>query len=143
MAQAAAALKSIMSSAAETFAGIFGFLSPIMGPAAAGPAAGGEAAVLSVQGMVASAQGGMLQVPGNMLVNVHENESIIPADIAGPMRSYFGGGAEGGGSSRGDTHVHISSHDAEGFDRKLSRSNNTIVRSIQKAIRDGNMKLRR
>jgi hypothetical protein len=35
-------LHSIMASAGETFAGIFGFLSPVMGPAAAGPAAAGE-----------------------------------------------------------------------------------------------------
>src|SRR5271166_1476362 len=38
-AQGAAMIRSILSSAAETFAGVFGFLSPLMGPFAAGPAA--------------------------------------------------------------------------------------------------------
>ena len=39
-AQGAAMVRSILSSAAETFAGVFGFLSPLMGPFAAGPGRG-------------------------------------------------------------------------------------------------------
>ena len=37
-AQGAAMVRSILSSAAETFAGVFGFLAPLMGPFAIGPA---------------------------------------------------------------------------------------------------------
>jgi len=36
--QGATLIRSILSSAAEAFAGVFGFLAPLMGPAAAGPA---------------------------------------------------------------------------------------------------------
>ncbi len=51
-------VKSIMNSASETFAGIFGFLAPTMGPYAAAPAAVGMGAVAAVAGSVASSAGG-------------------------------------------------------------------------------------
>lgn len=44
----ASVLKSIYASAGETFAGIFGFLSPVLGPGAAVPAALGQATVMAV-----------------------------------------------------------------------------------------------
>ena len=49
-AQGAAMVRSILSSAAETFAGVFGFLSPLMGPFAAGPAAAAQATVAGMAG---------------------------------------------------------------------------------------------
>ena len=45
--QAANATASIGIDAAKTFGGVFGFLAPLLGPFAAGPAAGAEATVLS------------------------------------------------------------------------------------------------
>ena len=39
------AIKAIMTDAAQTFAGVFAFLSPVMGPAAAGPAEAAQASV--------------------------------------------------------------------------------------------------
>ena len=62
-AQGAAIIRSILSSAAETFAGVFGFLAPLMGPLAAGPAAAAQATVAGMAGSVASADIGMWQVP--------------------------------------------------------------------------------
>ena len=73
-AQGAAMIRSILSSAAETFAGVFGFLSPLMGPFAAGPAAAAQATVAGMAGSVASADIGMWQVPADMLTLVHHNE---------------------------------------------------------------------
>ena len=78
-AQGAAMIRSIMSSAAETFAGVFGFLAPLLGPLAAGPAAGAQATVAGIAGSVASADIGMWQVPQDMLSLVHHNELIMPA----------------------------------------------------------------
>ena len=64
-------VRSILSSAAEAFAGVFGFLSPLMGPFAAGPAAAAQATVASMASSVASADIGMWQVPQDMLTLVH------------------------------------------------------------------------
>ncbi|MDP8996529.1 MAG: hypothetical protein M3O03_05940, partial [Pseudomonadota bacterium] len=91
--QATSVIKSILSSAAETFAGIFGFLSPVMGPAAAGPATAGQAAVAGVIGSVASADIGMYNVPQDQLSLIHKNELIMPAAQAGAFRNMLSGGA--------------------------------------------------
>jgi hypothetical protein len=139
LAQAAAALKSIMSSAATTFAGIFGFLSPLMGPAAAGPAAGGEALVLSVQGMVASAAEGF-DVPSNAFTMLHAREMVLPAPLAEGVRSMVGQGGAGRG---GNMNVHIHTNDASSFEQSLARSNSMTNRLLKKAIRDFNLPLRR
>ena len=72
-------IKSIMGSAAETFAGIFGFLSPVMGPAAVAPATAGEAAVAAVASAVPAADIGMWNVPQDQLALIHQNELIMPA----------------------------------------------------------------
>ncbi len=93
-AQGAAMIRSILSSAAETFAGVFGFLSPIMGPLAAGPAAAAQATVAGMAGAVASADIGMWQVPKDMLTLVHHNELIMPAAEAGAFRSLLGDGGQ-------------------------------------------------
>ena len=93
-AQGAAMVRSILSSAAEAFAGVFGFLAPMMGPFAAGPAAAAQATVAGVAGSVASADIGMWQVPADMLTLVHHNELIMPAAEAGAFRSMLGGAAE-------------------------------------------------
>ena len=77
--QGAAMIRSILGSAAEAFAGVFGFLAPIMGPFAAGPAAAAQATVASAAGAVASADIGMWSVPADMLTLVHHNELIMPA----------------------------------------------------------------
>ena len=98
-AQGAAMVRSILSSAAETFAGVFGFLSPVMGPLAAGPAAAAQASVASMAGTVASADIGMWQVPKDMLTLVHHNELIMPAAEAGAFRSLLG---DGGPASRAE-----------------------------------------
>jgi len=144
IAQAAAALKSIVTSAAQTFAGIFAFLSPVMGPAAAGPAAGGEAAVLAVEGMVASAEGGW-DVPANSFAMLHPREMVLPANLAEGVRNMTGQGGMGGGASGrgGNMNVHIHANDADSFEKALGRSNSMTNRLLKKAIRDYNFPLRR
>ena len=72
---AASMLKSIFGSAGQAFAGVFGFMAPIMGPAAAGPAAAAESTVISVgTGLVAAADIGMWKVPTDRLAMIHQNE---------------------------------------------------------------------
>ena len=99
-AQGAAMVRSILSSAAETFAGVFGFLSPLMGPFAAGPAAAAQATVAGMAGAVASADIGMWQVPQDMLTLVHHNELVMPAGEAGAFRSLLSEGDAASGARR-------------------------------------------
>ena len=89
LAKAAAMIKSIISSAAETFAGVFGFLSPVMGPAAAGPAAASQATVAAVAGSVPSFAIGAWELPSDTMAMVHRKEMIIPATPAEQIRDFF------------------------------------------------------
>ena len=86
-------VRSILSSAAEAFAGVFGFLAPIMGPFAAGPATAAQATVAGMAGAVASADIGMWRVPQDMLTLVHHNELVMPAAQAGAFRGMLSGEA--------------------------------------------------
>jgi hypothetical protein len=100
----------IQASASEAFAGVTGFLAPIMGPAAVGPAAAVEGTVL---GMASFAQGSWA-LPSDMVAQVHAGEMIVPASHTPWMQSLAanaaGGGGNGGGSSGGGGDVHNHFH---------------------------------
>jgi hypothetical protein len=122
-------MKSIMASAGETFAGIFGFLSPVMGPAAAGPAAAGQAAVMAVAGSFAV---GSWQLPNDMIAQVHKGEMIVPAAQTPWAQSLMANAAGGGG--QGDVHVHHSTHfNVSAMDAQSVR----IMRTISEGVRAG------
>jgi hypothetical protein len=92
----ASIVKSIMASASETFAGIFGFLSPVMGPAAAGPAVAGEASVAAVAAAIPSFAVGTPWVQNDGLAMLHRGERVVTAadNAAGVGRG-------------GDAHFHL------------------------------------
>lgn len=92
------ALKSIVTGAAETFAGVFGFMAPLMGPAAAGPAAAASGAVLATAATLPAFDVGSFRVPNDMIARIHKDEMIIPAGPADQIRS--GGKAASGGGSQ-------------------------------------------
>ena len=79
------AIRSIMNSAAETFAGVFANLSLIMGPAAAGPAAASSASVASMAGLVAAADVGTNYVARTGLAVIHTGEAVVPAKFNTPF----------------------------------------------------------
>lgn len=81
---------SILASAQETFAGVFAFLSPVMGPAAAGPAAASEA-VVAAQAALPSFAVGAWNLPSDMIAKVHKGEMIVPAGPADALRNGGGG----------------------------------------------------
>ena len=146
LAWAGAALKSIAASAAEAFAGVFGFFAPILGPAAAGPAAGAEATVLAAGSAVASADIGMWQVPNDMLTLVHHNELIMPAAQSEAFRNLLSGGATQGAAaagaaaaSGGDTHLHVnvSAVDAAGVRGFFAQHADHIASALHSAARGG------
>jgi hypothetical protein len=94
----AAAFKQIMADAGKTFAGVFAFLSPLMGPFAAGPAAAAGAVVAGVATGLPSFDTGAWSLPSDMVARVHKGEMIVPAQQAEQMRQ--GGGMSGGDIDR-------------------------------------------
>jgi hypothetical protein len=132
-------LHSIMASAGETFAGIFGFLSPVMGPAAAGPAAAGEATVLSVATGMASFAGGSWSLPSDMIAQVHQGEIIVPAGLAATFRSMM----DSNSGVAGTLHVHhatnfnVSAMDSQSVRQFLKGNAKQIMRTINESVRTG------
>ena len=132
--------KSIIASAAETFAGIFGFLSPLLGPAAAGPAVAGQASVLAAGAALPSFATGAWSLPADMVAQVHRGEMIVPAGPAARLRdAASGGGAPGGG----DVHVHhatnfaITAMDGRDVKRFLDGHGKAILGAINTSVRNG------
>ena len=141
-AQGSTIIRSILGSAAEAFAGVFGFLAPIMGPLAAGPAAAAQATVAGVAGSVASADIGMWSVPGDMLTLVHHNELIMPAAEAGAFRTMLGDHSGGGSSSNNvsiapTTHFHVNALDGASVSQWMRSNSSEMLRAVDQAVRHG------
>ncbi len=141
--QGASIIRSILGSAAEAFAGVFGFLAPIMGPFAAGPAAAAQATVASAAGAVASADIGMWSVPADMLTLVHHNELIMPAAEAGAFRDLLSTsssrsvGAGPNVSITPTTHLHVNAIDSGSVSQWVRSNSSEMLRSINEAVRHG------
>ena len=141
--QGATIIRSILGSAAEAFAGVFGFLAPVMGPFAAGPAAAAQATVASAAGAVASADIGMWSVPADMLTLVHHNELIMPASEAGAFRGLLSASSSGTDRDRGNvsitptTHFHVSAIDGGSVSQWMRSNSTEMLRTIDEAVRHG------
>ena len=140
--QGATIIQSILGSAAEAFAGVFGFLAPVMGPFAAGPAAAAQATVASAAGAVASDDIGMWSVPADMLTLVHHNELIMPAAEAGAFRSLLStsSGADrdnGHVSITPTTHFHINAIDGGSVSQWMRSNSTEMLRVVNEAVRHG------
>ena len=142
--QSATIVRSILSSAAEAFAGVFGFLAPIMGPFAAGPATAAQATVAGMAGAVASADIGMWQVPQDMLTLVHHNELVMPAAQAGALREMLSGEAPASGGAQGGavhihptTNFHVSAVDSGSVAQWMKANSSTMLKAIDEAVRHG------
>ena len=142
-AQGAAMVRSILSSAAETFAGVFGFLAPVMGPLAAGPAAAAQATVAGMAGAVASADIGIWQVPKDMLTLVHHNELVMPAAEARAFRSLLGDNGAFGSTNDVAVHIHpttnvnVSALDAGSVAQWMRSNSGQMLKEIDRAVRHG------
>jgi hypothetical protein len=110
---------------------------PVVGPfLAPAVAAGVLASVIAIGANLSSAAGGWDQVPSDQVAQLHKNEMVLPASIAGPLRGAIAGGGFGGsgGSGDGDTHVHIH---ALKFDRQFWQSQQgEIVNLLSNAIKN-------
>ncbi len=128
---AATLIKSIMNSAQETFAGIFGFLAPVMGPAAAAPAAAGMGTVAAVAGSITSSAGGEWRIPMDRLQFVHKNETILPAHIAGGLRNLV---ERGGNSPSHQIHIHAT--DAQSVERLFRNNGAALAAALKTHLRN-------
>ena len=140
LAWAGNALKAIAADAAQAFGGVFAFLAPVLGPAAAGPAAGASASVLAAGAAVASADIGMWQVPADMLSLVHHNELIMPAAQAAAFRDMLSSGGGGGGqnvSVNPSTHFHVSAVDGASVSQFFRNNQRGMMRAVDEAVRHG------
>lgn len=124
-------IRRILNYAAETFGGVFAFLSGMMGPAAAGPAGASAAAVAATSAGVLAAEQGFDVPPGaSPLTRLHEKEMVLPADIASPLRDMLGGGGGGGA-----TNIHISAVDAKGVRDLFTQHGSELVRALRHQVR--------
>ncbi|HUC63437.1 MAG TPA: hypothetical protein VMF53_15935, partial [Alphaproteobacteria bacterium] len=132
------ALASIGNYAAETFAGVFAFLSDLLGPAAAGPAAAAEATVQSVAGSVAFAERGF-DVPRDTFAYLHKDEMVLPASLAGQVR-----GAASAGGGVGAAPVINLAYTAQGRTtaHELLGHSRTIASAVARELRHFNPNLR-
>lgn len=124
--------KSIIASAAETFAGIFGFLSPVLGPGAAGPAAAGQATVLAVGAGLPSFDAGAWSLPADMIAQVHKGEMIVPAGLADKVR-----GGAGGGQVIHQTTFNVTAMDAQSVKQFFSSNSRALVGALNDAVKNG------
>ena len=141
-AQGAAIIRSILSSAAQAFAGVFGFLAPFMGPAAAGPAFAAQGEVAAATGAVASADIGMWSVPQDMLTLIHHNELVMPAAQAEAFRGLLSSGdAESSKSSavhiHPTTNFHVSALDSGSVHQWVRSNSASMLKAVDEAVRHG------
>ncbi len=135
------ALRAIATDAAQVFGGVFAFLAPAMGPAAAGPAAASMAAVLAVP----AADIGVWDVPRDQMTLIHQNELVMPAAEAGAFRGMLSGAArDGGGSGKSvsvnpTTHFHINANDSASVAQWVRSHGHEIAKGLDEAARHGAM----
>ncbi len=128
MAQAANAVRAIMTDAGQAFAGVFAFLAPVMGPAAAGPAAAAEASVSAA----AIFDVGTDYVVRGGLALIHQGETIVPARGSGP---YTGAGQ--GPQVHAPVSINVSALDAQSVSRFFNDNSRQMLRAINDAVRRG------
>lgn len=134
---ASAMIRQIIASAQETFAGVFGFLAPVLGPAAAGPAAAAQGVVLGA----ASFAVGSWQLPSDMIAQVHRGEMIVPAaqtPWAQSLMTNAAANTQGSGVTVNHaTHFNISAMDSSDVKRWFKQNGRTVMRTVNESVRLG------
>ncbi|HKR18644.1 MAG TPA: hypothetical protein VJS41_00725 [Stellaceae bacterium] len=121
---------------------------PIVGPELAPEVAAATYAATmgwaaGMGGGIASAEGGMWDVPGTILSVLHPEESVIPASVANPMRDFFSGGTSSGGAG-GDIHIHgplVSAIDTQTGAQFLKNNMRAIAKGLAAELRNFNANL--
>jgi hypothetical protein len=95
--RATAFVSTITADAAQVFAGIFANLAPFLGPAAAGPAAAGQASVLAELTAIPKFALGTNLITNPGLAVLHAGEMVAPASAVAQGSGPFNGSGGGGG----------------------------------------------
>ena len=151
--QAANATSSIAIDGAKTFGGVFGFLAPLLGPFAAGPAAGAQATVLAAG---AAFDTGAWSLPRDMIAAVHQGEMVIPSrgGVADEFRSFMSGGGfdrmgrgdavPAGGAAGAKSvsinpavHFNVSAVDGASVHQFFQGNHRAIATAMDRAVRHG------
>ena len=139
--RAAGVMKNIGASAAEAFAGVFGFMSPIMGPAAAGPAAAAEASVMAVAGGLYDV--GAWQIDKDQPAYVHKREMIMTAAQSDGLRNVIELARGAASGQRGPTSVSapvslsVSAMDAQSVKRVFTGNGRALMKALSTHVRNG------
>ena len=156
IASLAGIVTSIGASVGQVFAGVSGFLAPIIGPAA--PAAGAAAAASVDAGALAylAADTGAWQLADDTLVGAHAGEMIIPqkGGIASEFRDFMARGGFGGAKSSGNgtengaggaggvtvaptAHYHVNALDTKAGADWLRDNSHHLAKAMDQAVRRG------
>jgi hypothetical protein len=123
------AVKAIMTDAGQAFAGVFAFLAPTMGPAAAGPAAAAQASVSAA----AIFDVGTDYVVRGGLALIHPGETIIPAARgSGPFT-----GAGMSTQVHAPVSINVSALDSQSVARFFNDNSRHMMRAINDAVKRG------
>ena len=126
---AANAVQAIMTDAAQAFAGVFAFLAPTMGPAAAGPAAAAQATVSAA----AIFDVGTDYIVRGGLALIHPGETIIPAARgSGPYT-----GAKMSPQIHAPVSISVSALDSQSVARFFNDNSKHMLRAINDAVKRG------
>lgn len=129
LANAGNAVRAIMTDAAQAFAGVFAFLAPTMGPAAAGPATAAQASVSAA----AIFDVGTDYVVRGGLALIHPGETIIPAARgSGPYS-----GAAMSPQIHAPVSINVSALDLQSVSRFFNDNSKHMLRAINDAVKRG------
>ena len=86
----------------------------------------------TAMGYLASASGGY-DIPSglNPLTQLHQEEMVLPAHIANPLRDSLSGGGVGG-----DTHLHVHAVDAPSVERLFRDNGHLLAREMRRQARN-------
>jgi len=82
--------------------------------------------------VMASAEGGWWEVPGDQMMQIHKKEMVLPAQEAQAVRDMASGGGAGGG---GDTYQ-INAIDARSFRDYLKRESHNLAPGLRRMARN-------
>jgi uncharacterized protein YhaN len=104
--------------------------------------AAAESVVMGLVGRIASAEGGMV-VDSDQMAMVHEDEMILPRHLSQGIQEKVlnqDSDRQDAAKNSGTTHMHITAHDPKSFADYIGKQSNrnSIVKSVQKAVRKGN-----
>lgn len=131
--------KSIMGSAATTYAGVFANMSPTLGPFAAIPAGIAAAAVGAQTALLPSFAVGAWELPGDTVAQLHKGEMVVPRTFAESLRE---NGSLGNGMGGGSMQVQINAMDARSVQRVFRQNGGAMAATMRNEARNFNRNTR-